>query len=115
MIRVSSFSEIGGDDAVNEDVFDVSRHPADPDCWLCFLADGQGGRAGAQRGPKGSALAARVLHHQHRSAAHGLTGVLASPARHERGREAAESRGDQGQQAVSDHHEGIHIKRQVRG
>ena len=31
MIRVSSFSEIGGDHAVNEDVFDVSRATVPPD------------------------------------------------------------------------------------
>ena len=39
--RVLSFSEIGGDHAVNEDVFEVRSHPADPACWLCFLADAQ--------------------------------------------------------------------------
>jgi PPM family protein phosphatase len=43
-----SFSEAGGHPA-NEDAFVVERHPADPDCWLCFLADGQGGRAGGAR------------------------------------------------------------------
>ena len=48
MIRVLSFSEID-DHAVNEDVFEVWRHPADPDCWLCFLAEGQGGVAGGQQ------------------------------------------------------------------
>jgi PPM family protein phosphatase len=48
MISLLSFSEIG-DHALNEDVFDVRRHPADPDCWICFLADGQGGRAGGER------------------------------------------------------------------
>src|ERR1700678_1002282 len=48
MILLFSYSE-KGDHAVNEDVFDVRRHPADPDCWLCFVADGQGGRAGGER------------------------------------------------------------------
>ena len=48
MITVSSCSE-KGDHAVNEDIFEVRRHPADPDCWLCFLADGQGGCAGGER------------------------------------------------------------------
>jgi PPM family protein phosphatase len=48
MIILVSYSE-KGDHAVNEDVFDVRRHPADPDCWLCFVADGQGGRAGGER------------------------------------------------------------------
>jgi PPM family protein phosphatase len=48
MIRVLSFSATG-DHPANEDVFDATRHPADPDCWLCFLADGQGGRAGGER------------------------------------------------------------------
>jgi PPM family protein phosphatase len=45
MISVTSFSEAGGH-AVSEDAFEVRRHPADPDCWLCVLADGQGGQAG---------------------------------------------------------------------
>ena len=45
MISVSSFSEAGGH-SVNEDAFDVRLHPSGSDCWLCFLADGQGGRSG---------------------------------------------------------------------
>ena len=48
MVTVLSFSEPGGHPA-NEDAFVVERHPADPECWLCFLADGQGGRAGGAR------------------------------------------------------------------
>jgi hypothetical protein len=48
MIHVHSFSEPGGH-AVNEDAFAVHRHPGDPIGWLCFLADGQGGRAGGAR------------------------------------------------------------------
>src|SRR5438093_1619805 len=45
MVNVVSFSEAGGHPA-NEDAYDVRQHPSDPACWLCFLADGQGGRAG---------------------------------------------------------------------
>jgi PPM family protein phosphatase len=46
MINVTSFSEAGGH-PVNEDAFIVRRHPSgNPECWLCFLADGQGGCAG---------------------------------------------------------------------
>lgn len=45
MIRIFSVSEPGGHVA-NEDVFVAERHPTEADCWLCFLADGQGGRAG---------------------------------------------------------------------
>lgn len=48
MIDVVSFSEPGGH-AVNEDAFVVLPHPSIPDCWLCALADGQGGRAGGAR------------------------------------------------------------------
>lgn len=48
MIRVLTFSEPGGHLA-NEDAFAVQAHPADPGCWLCLLADGQGGRAGGAR------------------------------------------------------------------
>ncbi len=45
MIRVTSFSAAGGH-PVNEDVFVVRLHPAGGAGWLCFLADGQGGRSG---------------------------------------------------------------------
>ena len=45
MIRFCSHTEAGGH-AVNEDAFDVRPHPADPSCWICALADGQGGRFG---------------------------------------------------------------------
>src|SRR5436190_13407342 len=48
MVSVLSFSEAGGHPA-NEDAFVVERHPADQECWVCFLADGQGGRAGGAR------------------------------------------------------------------
>lgn len=45
MIHVFSHTEAGGH-ALNEDAFEVHPHPSDPDCLLCALADGQGGRAG---------------------------------------------------------------------
>jgi PPM family protein phosphatase len=48
MVSALSFSEPGGH-PVNEDACAVRQHPAAPDCWLCLLADGQGGRAGGAR------------------------------------------------------------------
>lgn len=45
MIGVQSYSEVGGH-CLNEDAFCVQAHPVNADCWLCFVADGQGGRAG---------------------------------------------------------------------
>jgi hypothetical protein len=48
MVEVHAFSEAGGHPA-NEDAYLIRRHPADADCWLCCLADGQGGRAGGAR------------------------------------------------------------------
>jgi hypothetical protein len=50
MIRVLTFSEPGGH-SVNEDAFIAQAHPWDrePRCWICLLADGQGGRAGGAR------------------------------------------------------------------
>lgn len=45
MIHVTSFTEANGH-AVNEDAFSVEQHPLDAECWVCCLADGQGGRAG---------------------------------------------------------------------
>lgn len=45
MITVRSFSEVGGH-LTNEDAFAVQAHPIAPDCWLCILADGQGGQPG---------------------------------------------------------------------
>ena len=56
MVNVVTFSEAGGH-IVNEDAFAVERHPGDPDCWLCCLGDGQGGRAG---GAQASQLACRT-------------------------------------------------------
>jgi hypothetical protein len=48
MIQIFSHTEAGGH-AHNEDAFEVRPHPADPDCLLCVLADGQGGHAGGAR------------------------------------------------------------------
>jgi hypothetical protein len=45
MLAVHSFSEPGGH-RHNEDALRVQAHLLDPDCWLCFVADGQGGQAG---------------------------------------------------------------------
>ena len=45
MINHLSFSEIG-DHTTNEDAFLVEPHASDPMGYLCFLADGQGGRSG---------------------------------------------------------------------
>jgi hypothetical protein len=45
MIKVYSHSEVGGH-AENEDAFVLEQHPADGKCWICALADGQGGRVG---------------------------------------------------------------------
>jgi PPM family protein phosphatase len=45
MIDVQSCSEVGSH-LLNEDAFRVQAHPLDPDCWICVVADGQGGQAG---------------------------------------------------------------------
>ena len=45
MLTWATFSEPGGH-VHNEDSFEVMRHPMDPECLVCFLADGQGGQAG---------------------------------------------------------------------
>lgn len=47
MVEILTHSEAGGH-AINEDAFAVGAHPDDADCLLAFLADGQGGRAGAR-------------------------------------------------------------------
>lgn len=52
-----SHSEVGGH-AANEDAFDVQRHPEGRSCWICSLADGQGGQAG---GAKAARLACRTV------------------------------------------------------
>jgi len=56
MVGVTTFTEAGGH-PVNEDAFLVRQHPDDPDCWLSFLADGQGGRKG---GGEAARLACRA-------------------------------------------------------
>jgi hypothetical protein len=48
MIRYNAHSEAGGH-SKNEDYFVVQPLAADPDGFLCALADGQGGRAGGAR------------------------------------------------------------------
>lgn len=48
MLRLSTFTEAGGHPE-NEDAFLVESHPLDPNSWLCFLADGVGGRQGGGR------------------------------------------------------------------
>lgn len=48
MPTVFSFTEAGGY-LINEDCFLVAPHPADADCLLGVLADGQGGRTGGKR------------------------------------------------------------------
>jgi PPM family protein phosphatase len=45
MYRISHCTEIGCG-RENEDAFAVQAHPADPNCLLCVVADGQGGQAG---------------------------------------------------------------------
>jgi PPM family protein phosphatase len=47
MIQAFSVSCAGGH-SHNEDAFAVQPHPQDPNCWLCVVADGQGGHAGGQ-------------------------------------------------------------------
>jgi PPM family protein phosphatase len=73
MINVTSFSEAGGHPE-NEDAFVVSCHPSGSDSWLCFLADGQGGRAG---GADASRIACRIAAD---AALNESPNVLANPA-----------------------------------
>src|SRR5688572_26730704 len=74
MIQVLSFSEAGGH-PFNEDAFGVERHPADADCWLAVLADGQGGTAG---GAQAAQLACRTaLEAAKRTPTRKLTSALA--------------------------------------
>jgi hypothetical protein len=44
MLRVAHCTETGPH-RENEDAFAVRPHPADPNCLLCVIADGQGGQA----------------------------------------------------------------------
>ncbi len=48
MIALHAISEAGGH-PVNEDAYLVHEHPAETDCWIGCIADGQGGRAGGAR------------------------------------------------------------------
>jgi hypothetical protein len=45
--KLVTFSEVGGSHADNEDAYAVQEHP-DGDCWVCALADGQGGQRGGK-------------------------------------------------------------------
>lgn len=56
MVTAVTFSEAGGH-PLNEDSFLVQPHPLDPRVWVCFVADGQGGRSG---GGRASQLACRT-------------------------------------------------------
>jgi len=51
MIRVCTISEAGGH-AKNEDAFEVRSHSHDKECYLCALADGQGGQPGGRLAAK---------------------------------------------------------------
>jgi hypothetical protein len=73
MIRFHTFTEPGGH-AVNEDAFLAQQHPADAGLWLCFLADGQGGRAGGARAAQLACQAALA------AALHRPAHALAEPA-----------------------------------
>ncbi len=42
-----TFSEVGGGHSDNEDAYAVQKHPGG-DCWVCALADGQGGQRGGK-------------------------------------------------------------------
>jgi PPM family protein phosphatase len=55
--EVFTFSEAGSH-PVNEDALAVLAHPARADCWLCALADGQGGQPGGGRAAR---LACQVV------------------------------------------------------
>jgi hypothetical protein len=45
--KLVAFSEVGGGYADNEDAYAVQEHPSG-DCWVCALADGQGGQRGGK-------------------------------------------------------------------
>lgn len=45
MVDVQSCSEVGGH-LLNEDAFCAQLHPENAECWLCVVADGQGGQPG---------------------------------------------------------------------
>ena len=48
MIRTYTFSEVGGHPE-NEDAFLVRHSPGEPEGWLVWVADGQGGRTGGAK------------------------------------------------------------------
>ncbi len=52
-IEVASLSLAGGH-LENEDAFVVEELPGDPACFLCALADGQGGQAGGGQAARGA-------------------------------------------------------------
>ena len=47
MYGIFTFTECGGH-ATNEDAFTIEPHPRDSSCYVCAVADGQGGRAGGR-------------------------------------------------------------------
>src|SRR5207249_4063791 len=57
MVDVTEFTE-AGQHVENEDAFGLQQHPQADDCWICALADGQGGRAG---GAKAAVLACETI------------------------------------------------------
>jgi serine/threonine protein phosphatase PrpC len=57
MCIVATCSMAGGH-PLNEDAFEIIRHPADESCWIAAHADGQGGQAG---GAEAARLACRVV------------------------------------------------------
>jgi PPM family protein phosphatase len=73
MIYVTSFTAAGGH-ANNEDAFVVCRHPSASHCWLCLLADGQGGRSG---GAHASRIACQIASE---AALREAPGALSNPA-----------------------------------
>jgi serine/threonine protein phosphatase PrpC len=58
MYRVFSFSEAGTDQETNEDILEIQKHPGMQGCWLCTLADGQGGQAGGRRAAQAACTSA---------------------------------------------------------
>lgn len=64
MIYLHSHSQAGGH-LINEDAFVAAPHPADPDCWLICLADGQGGRAGGARAARLACETAAAIATEH--------------------------------------------------
>ncbi len=67
MVTVTPFTEAGGHPD-NEDAFVVCRHPSNPDCWLCFLADGQEGAPAGRKLPVSPAALRQTLRSTNRRA-----------------------------------------------